>query len=92
MAMSDAERQRKRREELRQKEFKALLVRGKDGEFDARIRVALAIKQMSDNGLLSEEILEKIIEVSTGVFPNTDLAKKKYVRKFVSEYLGYIGN
>jgi hypothetical protein len=92
MVMSDAERQRKRREELKKMDFKNLLVRGKDGEFDERIRVALAVKWLADEGDLSEEILEKIIAASINVLPNEDLVKKKYVRKLISNYLGYKGH
>ena len=39
MAMTDAERQRKRREKLKNEAMKPLLVRGENGKFDERIRI-----------------------------------------------------
>lgn len=48
MALSDAERQRKRRERLKNESMKPILVRGSNGKFDERIRIALAIKKLAD--------------------------------------------
>jgi hypothetical protein len=89
MAMTAAERQRKRREKLRQESMKPILVRGENGEFDERIRVALAVQSLAKEGLLPDEVLEKITARSELVFPNNDLVTRRYIRKIVSEFLGF---
>jgi len=87
MAISDAERQRKRRAKLKQEYKKPLFVRGDGGEFDERIRVALAVKELALEGGISEEIIELIVKKSEMVFPANELSTRKYIRKIVSEYL-----
>lgn len=57
MALSDAERQRKRRERLKNESMKPILVRGSNGKFDERIRIALAIKKLADQGRLSDDAI-----------------------------------
>lgn len=85
--MSDAERQRKRREKLKQESMTAIYVKGEGGEFDARIRVALAVKELANEKLLNNEVIEKIIERSELVIPTKDFLTRKYIRKIVSKYL-----
>lgn len=92
MAMTDAERQRKRREELRQRDLKPILVRGKDGEYDERIRVALAVKALADGGEIPNHILIRIINAASEVFPDADNVKKRYIKKLVSDYLSFKGS
>lgn len=87
MAMTDAERQRKRRANLKAAELKPLLVRGKDGEFDERIRVALAIQDMAHNGLLDKELIDKIATASETVFSTPEPSKRKYINKLVTDFL-----
>lgn len=48
MAMSDAERQKKRRERLRSEGKHTLLVRGANGEYDERIGIAFAVKKLAE--------------------------------------------
>lgn len=87
MAMSDAERQKKRRERLKNESMKPLLVRGVNGQFDERIRVALAVKKLADEGKLSSDVLDLIISSSSTVFEDENNLTKKYIIKIVSEYL-----
>lgn len=89
MAMSPAERQRKRRAKLKEDQQKPLLVRGDGGEFDERIRVALAVKELTTEGKLSPEVIELIIQKSEVVFPSKDLSTRKFIRKIVAEYLTF---
>lgn len=85
--MTDAERQRKRRNKLKMESQKNLLVRGKDGEFDERLRIALAVKELAANGELSSEVIELIVNKSETVFLTEDLSTRKYINKIVSKYL-----
>lgn len=87
MVMTDAERQKKRRARLKQESMFNILVRGEGGEFDERIRVALAIQALAESGELSADIIEKIVSCSETVFPNNDLVTRKYIRKIVSDFL-----
>ena len=87
--MTPAERQRKRREKLRAEEKKVFYVRGEGGAFDERIRVAYAVKQLVDKGLLSEDVVNMIINESSKVeqFSHESSLNNKYAKKIVSEYL-----
>jgi len=87
MAMSDAERQRKRREKLKKESQKPLLVRGDGGEFDERIRVALAVKELAAEGKLSDEIITLIAKKSETVFQTNEISTRKFIKKIVLEYL-----
>lgn len=87
MAMSDAERQRRRRAKLKTESQKTLLVRGDGGEFDERIRVALAVKKLAKEGKITKECLNLIVKTSETVFPTTELSTRKYINKIVNEYL-----
>lgn len=87
MAMTDAERQRKRRAALKDAELKPLLVRGKDGEFDERIRTALAVQEMACNGQLSKETIEKIALTAETIFLTPEPLKRKYINKIVTVFL-----
>jgi len=87
MAMSDAERQRKRREKLKAESQKSLLVRGDGGEFDERIRIALAVKKLAKEGRITKECIALIAETSETVFPTAELSTRKYIKKIVNEYL-----
>lgn len=87
MAMTAAERQRRRRAKLKNSDLNQILVRGEGGELDERIRVAFALQSLAKNGELSAEVIEKIVERSEVVFPNNDQLTKKYIRKIVNEFL-----
>ena len=87
MAMTPAERQRKRREKLKQEHLKPFLVRGDNGEFDERIRVAYAVEQLAKHGRLDAETISLIVETSLTVFPSTNRINQQYIRKIVTEYL-----
>jgi hypothetical protein len=87
MAMTDAERQRKRREKLRASSTKVLLVRGDGGYFDERIRVSLAVRKLALEGLISKDIIELIAKTSETVFDTDKLSDRKFVNKIVTEYL-----
>ncbi|WP_345852572.1 hypothetical protein [Shewanella algae] len=87
MAMTDAERQRKRRAKLKEQSLKPLLVRGDNGEFDERIRVALAVQELASEGLLPQEVIDMIIETATTVIETPEHSTRKYIRKIVTEYL-----
>ena len=85
--MSAAERQRKRRSRLKAESKKILLVRGVGGEFDERIRVALAVKKLAKEGKISKECIDLIVETSETVFPTAALSTRKYINKIVHRYL-----
>lgn len=87
MAMSDAERQKKRRERLKDEGKRTLLVRGTNGEYDERIRVAFAVKKLAEKKMIPEDVLDLIITASSSVFENEDLLTQRYIKKLVSEYL-----
>ena len=87
MVMSDAERQRKRREKLKQQSMKTIFVRGNGGEFDERIRIALAIKELANEQAIEGDVIKLIIERAEIVIPTKDLSTRKYIRKIISEYL-----
>jgi predicted nucleotide-binding protein (sugar kinase/HSP70/actin superfamily) len=87
MAMSAAERQKKRRAKLKAESKKAIFVKGENGEFDERIRIALAVKSLSLDGRLPHSIIDLIVNESINVFETNEIYMKKYIRKIISEYL-----
>jgi hypothetical protein len=87
MAKSDAERQRKRRAKLKKESQKTLFVRGDGGEFDERIRVALAVKKLAMEGKLPDELIALIAEKSETVFPTNEVSTRKFINKIVLQYL-----
>jgi len=87
MAMTDVERQQRRRDRLKAEKLSPLLVKGKSGEFDPRIRVALALKELANQKELSNSMIDKIATTAMEVFPNTTIIQKKYIRKLVLDYL-----
>ncbi len=87
MAMTDAERQRKRRAKLKAEAKKLIEVRGTNGEFDERIRVALSIRELALTNQLSDDMIKLIAKTSENVMPTKDLATKKYINKLILEYL-----
>lgn len=87
MAMTDAERQRKRRAKLKAESKKLIEVRGSNGEFDERLRVALAVRELALTNQLTDDIVNLIAKTSENVFPTKDLSTKKYINKLVSNYL-----
>lgn len=84
--MSDAERQRNRRARLANAHLKPLLVKGENGEFDPRIRIALAVQALAINQDIPISIIEKIAEMAEIVIP-TEEFNKKYIRKIVINFL-----
>lgn len=85
--LSDAQRQQRRREKLRREYMKPLLVKGVDGEYDERIRIALAIKSLAANNKLSNEFIDLIAKEAEDVFPSQDNINKKYINQIVKNYL-----
>lgn len=86
MAMTAAERQRKRRERLKKESMKPLLVRGKQGQFDERIQVALAVKRLAERGDLPDDVKEKIIqEASKSITGRGE--QIKFIQKIITEFL-----
>jgi len=87
MAKSDAERQKKRRDKLKLDSQKPLLVRGLGGEFDERIRVALAIKELALEGEISSDLINLIAKKSETVFQTDQVSTRKFINKIVLQYL-----
>ena len=87
MARTDAERQRKRRAKLKAEAKKLIEVRGSNGEFDERLRVALSIRKLALTNQLSDDVVKLIVKTSEDVFPTKDLSTKKYINKLVLDYL-----
>ncbi len=81
------ERQQKRREQLRVNNMKSLYVRGVNGEYDERIRVALAVKSLADKGLLSAQTIELIIDESIEIMPPKDKINRSFIKKLIANYL-----
>lgn len=67
--------------------MKSLYVRGVNGEYDERIRVALAVKSLADKGLLSTETIELIVDESIEIMPPKDNINRSFIKKLVSNYL-----
>jgi hypothetical protein len=87
MPMTDAERQRKRRAKLKAESKKLIEVRGSGGEFDERLRVALAIRELALTNQLSDEVIRLIAKTSENVFITKEISTKKYINKLVLNYL-----
>jgi len=87
MSTSANERQRKRRNKLKRESLKPLLVRGTGGMFDERIIVSLAIKKLVEEGKITKEFINLIVEASETVFSEADLSTRKYIKKIVNHYL-----
>ncbi|MCR9857268.1 hypothetical protein [Vibrio parahaemolyticus] len=86
-AKSANERQQKRRNDLKAQNMKAMYVRGTNGEYDERIRVALAVKKLADEGRLSEDVLNLIIEEAVNVIEPIDRVNRLYIQKMMARYL-----
>ncbi len=87
MALSNAERQRLYRERQRHKNLYTIKVKGEDGYFDERIRIAIAIKTMAQEGLLNETIIQRIIAHSIDAIPPKDLVDQQFIRQELENYL-----
>lgn len=85
-AMTDAERQRRRRKKLSDDNLKPLLVVGNNGEFDPRIRIALAVKELALNNEIPSEIIEKIAKISETVM-ETKQFNKPFINKIILDFL-----
>jgi hypothetical protein len=92
MAMTPAERQRKRREKLKLENLKSILVRGEKGEFDERIRIAIAVQNMAREGRLDDQVIESIIDEAVRSFPAQDKIKRTYIKKILTAFLEPTGN
>ena len=86
-AMSAAERQKKRRFFLRECNLKPIYVKGKNGEFDARVRVGLAIERLSKQGKLPEIVLQLLISTAVEVIPPKNNVDRSFVKKIIGEFL-----
>ncbi|MGB2739726.1 MAG: hypothetical protein WBC60_04125 [Cognaticolwellia sp.] len=80
------ERQRKRRAKLKLANEKPFLVRGANGEFDPRVRIFLAVKELAETGELNDEIIKLIARRAETVFP-TKVIDRVFMNKEVSDYL-----
>ncbi|EHP5031025.1 hypothetical protein KPM64_003623 [Vibrio cholerae] len=87
MAKSASERQQKRRQELKDQHLKSIYVRGKDGEYDERIRVALAVKNLALRGELPPDIVNLIIDEAAISIPTKDRVNELFVKKLITNYL-----
>lgn len=87
MAMTDAERQRKRRERLKSEGKTSILVMGTNGELDERIAIAFAVKTLAKQKMIPDDVLNLIIKTSGLIMSHSDLVNQKYVIKKVREYL-----
>lgn len=87
MVMSDAERQRKRRAKLKQMGKKVLHVRGTAGEFDERIRTALAVRELAIEGAIPKDLVKLIASRAEIVFPTEELSTRKFINQIVTDYL-----
>jgi hypothetical protein len=87
MAKSANERQQKRRQELKEQHLKTIYVRGKDGEYDERIRVALAVKNLASRGSLPQDVIDLIIDEAAMSIPTKDRVNELFIKKLISSYL-----
>lgn len=85
--MTANERQKKRRAELKNNHLKPIYVRGSDGEFDERIRISSAIKELAEEKAIPSEILEMIITRAVEVIPPKDNVNKIFLTKLIKNYL-----
>lgn len=84
--LTAAERQRKRRENLKNHHKNNYLVRGKNGEFDVTITLAETVKELFHNNKINSDLLDLIIETSGTVF-HDDPINIMYMQKEMKEYL-----
>ena len=61
VAMSAAERQRRRRARVREQGLKPIWVKGSNGAFDPRLRLALAIKTMIAEGEAEPDLVRRLV-------------------------------
>ena len=80
------ERQRKRRDKIKNGNQKNFLVRGVGGEFDERIRIVLAVKELVDAGVFDDEVVKLIARTAETVF-DTKVIDRKFMNQEVIKYL-----
>jgi len=80
------ERQRRRRAKLKAENTKPFLVRGDGGEFDARIRIVLAVKELVEDGVFNDEVVELIARTAETVF-DTKVIDRKFMHQEVVKFL-----
>ena len=86
-ARTNAERQRTYRQRQANRGLFSMVIKGKNGYFDERIRVAAGIKDMAAQGLFSEELIERITEYAINSIPPTNLIDERYIRLQITNFL-----
>jgi len=81
------ERQRNRRKKLKDADMNIMYVRGKGGYFDERVRVALGIQRIAEEGRVSEDIMDQIVEASINSIPPDNQIDRLFLQKIISIYL-----
>lgn len=85
--MTQAERQARRRKLLRDAEMHPIYVRGENGVFDERIRIAKAVKNLSERQLIPNDVLQLILNEAVECIPPVNFVEKKFLVKMMSEFL-----
>ncbi len=85
--MTDAERQRKRRETLKQKNLCPFYVLGKNGFFDERVRISYAVKQLAKDERLPDKVVRLIIEEAVNTPPVEKRIDRSYIKKRIKSFL-----
>jgi hypothetical protein len=86
-AKSNAERQRVYRQRQKDKGIFSIKVKGKDGYYDERIRIAEALHIMAIKELINEELLDEIIEMAINVIPPKNRIDRIYLKRKLNEFL-----
>jgi hypothetical protein len=86
-ARTNAERQRTYRQRQANRGLFSMVIKGKNGYFDERIRIASGIKDMASQGLFSEKLIERIIEYSVNSIPPANLIDARYIRLQLTNFL-----
>lgn len=88
MALTNAERQRRFRAKQAQKNLFDMKVKGEGGYFDERIRIAIAIKAMAEDGRIGQDFINELLDYSVSAIPPKDLVDERFIRKELELYLG----
>lgn len=87
MTKSNAERQREFRERQAAKGLKPFYVKGDNGYFDARLRVAAGVQMLANEGKILPDLRAEIIDAALQAMPPRNLIDDQFIRKEIAEFL-----
>ena len=87
LVKSNAERQRLFRQRREEKGICSIPVKGENGYFDERIRIAYAIELMGKEGELPPKFRKKLLEYSIAAIPPKNRVDELYIRGKLNQFL-----